>query len=167
MEICVSVYTNKNYDGHASIYQAFMHQQCKVLSIYEPRNPDYSKRDRTYVTYPITLHRPKTWGLAKPWRVDQPIPLPDGWMYEHGPDVFVHSYELKIDDALVHRLCDAFGAPVHIVYKHAPDIGHSHAKVTMSCPIMAYAVVQVHNGFIHKNKCIFVNFNRFPFTECT
>ena len=164
MEICVSVYTNKTLGDPAVVYRDFASRKFKVLSIYEPRNADYSTNERTYVTYQIALHRSSAWNVAKSWRVVDAPQLPDGWQYEHGPDVFIHSYERPVDEALVRLLCERFGSIERIEYKHAPTIGHYHAKVTMACAVMAFALVQLQNGYIHHEKCIFVNFNRFPFT---
>ena len=162
MQICVSVYTNKTISDYSAVNSDFVNRKCKVLSIYEPRNADYSTNGRTYVTYQITLHRSNAWGLAKQWRTSPSPSLPDGWLYEHGPDVFIHSYELPIDEAFVHLLCDMCGPIKHIEYKHVPNVGHYHAKITMACAVMASALVQLQNGCIHHDKCIFVNFNRFP-----
>ncbi len=163
MEVCASVYTDKACVDHSAVYAEFVRRQCKVLSIHAPRDADYTTNGRTYVTYQVTLHRPSAWGLAKPWQASHAPELPDGWRYEHGPEVFLHSYELPIDDALVHGLCDACGPIVHVEYQHTPSIGHYHAKVTMASAIMAYALVQQQNGCIRKDKCVFVNFIRFPF----
>ena len=165
MEICVSVYTNKTFGDHSTVYRDFVNRQCHVVSIHEPRNTDYSNSNRTYVTYQITLHRSIKWGLAKQWRFERIPVLPDGWMFENGPDVFMHSYELQFDDALVHAICDMFGSITRVEYKNSPAIGHYHAKITMACATMAHALVQMQNGYIHKEKCIFVNFNSFPFVS--
>ena len=165
MEICVSVYTNNTFVDHSLVYSEFATNNLKVLSIYEPRNADYSKLNRTYVTYQIALHRSIPWGMPQQWRLDKSFDLPDHWMYEHGQCVFIHSYELPVDDALVRTLCSPFGTVLKTEYKHALSFGHYHAKVTMSCPIMAHALVQLKNGCIHNDKCIFINFNSEPFTS--
>jgi hypothetical protein len=163
MEIYVSVYTNKAIDDISAVYREFMNQRIKVMSFREPRNADYSKTERTYLTYQITLHRALVWGLTKPWRIENAHTLPDGWNYEYGTEVFIHSYEQPIDSQLVHVLCDMFGTVEKVEYKHSPAIGHYHAKITMACATMACALVQIQNGYLHQGKCIFVNFNRFPF----
>ena len=164
MEIYVSVCTNKSICDLSTVHREFSNRNIKVISIYQPRNADYSAIERTYVTYQITLHRSLGWGVTRSWRIINANAPPEGWFYEQGPDVFIHSYELPIDDYLVHVLCDAFGTVKKIEYKHAPDVGHYHAKITMACAMMAHAVVQIQNGFLHNDKCIFVNFNQFPFT---
>jgi hypothetical protein len=161
MEIYVSVFTNNAIDDHSLVYADFTKRNIKVLSIYEPRNADYSKHDRTYVTYQITLHRSISRGFLHQWCVSKSFSLPERWVYEHGPSVFMHSYELQIDDSLVQMICCGFGSVVKIEYKNAP--GHYHAKVTMSCAIIACALVQKKNGCIHHDKCIFINFNSQPF----
>jgi len=164
MEVYVSVCTNKSFCDLATVYRDFSNHNIQVRSIHQPRNCDYSTIERTYVTYQITLHRSLGWGVTRSWRTSHTTQLPDGWFFEHGPDVFIHSYERPIDDSLVHVLCDAFGTVRNIEYKHAPDIRHYHAKITMSCAMMACALVQIQNGFLHHDRCIFVNFNPFPFT---
>jgi len=167
MEICVSVYTNETHNDHAQLFRAFTTRNSKVVSIYEPRNLDYSRVARTHVTFQLRLHKQSAWGAVgksttPTWHVPDAPALPDGWAYEHGPDVFIHSYDLPIDEPLVHKLCDAFGPVSCIEYLHTPS-GQYHAKVTMACATMAFAVVQMQNGCIYHEKCLFVNFNRYPF----